>query len=75
MFELFAFFPTGALRLFAGKAPLSFVVPLTRSLTRDLGQVVATDKFFDSVSFWQQAYERSEAAQSKLQDNCRTCKM
>jgi hypothetical protein len=36
--------------------------------TKDLGQVVATDKFFDSVSFWQQAYERSEAAQSKLQD-------
>ncbi|CAG8909150.1 unnamed protein product [Penicillium egyptiacum] len=36
--------------------------------SRDLGQVVVTDKFFDSVSFWQQAYERSEAAQSKLQD-------
>ncbi|KAJ6184630.1 hypothetical protein N7519_005931 [Penicillium mononematosum] len=36
--------------------------------TEDLGQVVVTDKFFDSVSFWQQAYERSEAAQSKLQD-------
>ncbi|KAF3028003.1 hypothetical protein E8E15_004506 [Penicillium rubens] len=36
--------------------------------TKELGQVVATDKFFDSVSFWQQAYERSEAAQSKLQD-------
>ena len=33
-----------------------------------MGQVVATDKFFDSVSFWQQAYERSEAGQSKLQD-------
>lgn len=26
------------------------------------------DKFFDSVSFWQQAYERSEAEQSKLLD-------
>lgn len=36
--------------------------------TKDLGQIVATDKFFDSVSFWQQAYERSEAGQSKLQD-------
>jgi ribosomal protein L9 len=36
--------------------------------TKDLDQVVVTDKFFDSVSFWQQAYERSEAAQSKLQD-------
>ncbi|KAJ5817658.1 hypothetical protein N7447_007666 [Penicillium robsamsonii] len=36
--------------------------------TKDLGQVGATDKFFDSVSFWQQAYERSEAGQSKLQD-------
>lgn len=36
--------------------------------TKDLDQVVVTDKFFDSVSFWQQAYERSEAGQSKLQD-------
>ncbi|CAG7935101.1 unnamed protein product [Penicillium nalgiovense] len=36
--------------------------------TKDLDQVVVTDKFFDSVSFWQQAYERSEAAQIKLQD-------
>ncbi|KAJ5607321.1 hypothetical protein N7537_003940 [Penicillium hordei] len=36
--------------------------------TKDLDQVVATDKFFDSVSFWQQAYERSEAEQSNLQD-------
>ncbi|KAJ5356159.1 hypothetical protein N7517_010768 [Penicillium concentricum] len=36
--------------------------------SKDLGQVGATDKFFDSVSFWQQAYERSEAGQSKLQD-------
>ncbi|CRL25786.1 unnamed protein product [Penicillium camemberti] len=36
--------------------------------TKDLDQGVATDKFFDSVSFWQQAYERSEAGQSKLQD-------
>ncbi|KXG47363.1 uncharacterized protein PGRI_012330 [Penicillium griseofulvum] len=35
---------------------------------KDLGQVGATDKFFDSVSFWQQAYERSEAGQSRLQD-------
>jgi hypothetical protein len=35
---------------------------------KDLGQDVATDKFFDSVSFWQQAYERSEAGQSKLND-------
>ncbi|KAE8350573.1 hypothetical protein BDV28DRAFT_150815 [Aspergillus coremiiformis] len=26
------------------------------------------DKFFDSVSFWQQAYEKSEAEQSKLLD-------
>lgn len=36
--------------------------------TKDLDQGVTTDKFFDSVSFWQQAYERSEAGQSKLQD-------
>ncbi|KGO74413.1 hypothetical protein PITC_019460 [Penicillium italicum] len=36
--------------------------------SKDLDQIVATDKFFDSVSFWQQAYERSEAGQSKLQD-------
>ncbi|OQE44621.1 hypothetical protein PENCOP_c002G04242 [Penicillium coprophilum] len=36
--------------------------------TNDLRQVGATDKFFDSVSFWQQAYERSEAGQRKLQD-------
>lgn len=27
-----------------------------------------SDKFFDSISFWQQAYERSEAEQSKLLD-------
>lgn len=26
------------------------------------------DKFFDSVSFWQQAFEQSEERQSKLQD-------
>lgn len=26
------------------------------------------DRFFDSVSFWQQAYERSEAEQSRLMD-------
>lgn len=26
------------------------------------------DKFFDSVSFWRQAYERSEAEQGKLLD-------
>ncbi|KAL4795982.1 hypothetical protein BDV19DRAFT_388694 [Aspergillus venezuelensis] len=26
------------------------------------------EKFFDSVSFWKQAYEKSEAEQSKLQD-------
>lgn len=36
--------------------------------TKYLDQGVTTDKFFDSVSFWQQAYERSEAGQSKLQD-------
>lgn len=36
--------------------------------TKDLDQGVTTDKFFDSVSFWQQAYERCEAGQSKLQD-------
>ena len=36
--------------------------------SKDLGRDVTTDKFFDSVSFWQQAYEQSEAAQSKLHD-------
>ncbi|KAJ9491751.1 hypothetical protein VN97_g1489 [Penicillium thymicola] len=36
--------------------------------TKDLDQPAMTDKFFDSVSFWQQAYERSEAGQRKLQD-------
>ncbi|CAI7584651.1 unnamed protein product [Penicillium glandicola] len=36
--------------------------------TKDLREVLVTDKFFDSVSFWQQAYEQSEAGQSKLQD-------
>jgi hypothetical protein len=36
--------------------------------SKDLGHDVTTDKFFDSVSFWQQAYEQSEAAQSKLHD-------
>ncbi|KAJ6081285.1 hypothetical protein N7499_006159 [Penicillium canescens] len=36
--------------------------------SRHLGHDVATDKFFDSVSFWQQAYEQSEAGQSKLHD-------
>jgi hypothetical protein len=36
--------------------------------SKDLGHDVATDKFFDSVSFWQQAYEQSEAGQSKLHD-------
>lgn len=29
---------------------------------------VNSDKFFDSVRFWQQAYEKSEAEQSKLLD-------
>jgi hypothetical protein len=36
--------------------------------SKDLGHDVTTDKFFVSVSFWQQAYEKSEAAQSKLHD-------
>ena len=36
--------------------------------TNDPDQVVVTDKFFDSVSFWQQAYERSEEAHRELQD-------
>lgn len=30
--------------------------------------VSSPDKFFDSVSFWQKAYEKSEAEQSKLLD-------
>ncbi|OQE10147.1 hypothetical protein PENVUL_c004G08305 [Penicillium vulpinum] len=34
----------------------------------NLDKVVTTDKFFDSVSFWRQAYERSEAGQKKLED-------
>ncbi|KAJ5757456.1 uncharacterized protein N7511_006150, partial [Penicillium nucicola] len=36
--------------------------------SKELGNDVTTDKFFDSVSFWQQAYEQSEAGQSKLHD-------
>ncbi|OQD86515.1 hypothetical protein PENANT_c007G07275 [Penicillium antarcticum] len=36
--------------------------------SKELGHDVVTDKFFDSVSFWQQAYEQSEAGQSKLHD-------
>ncbi|CAG8256286.1 unnamed protein product [Penicillium salamii] len=36
--------------------------------SRELGHDGSLDKFFDSVSFWQQAYEESEARQSKLHD-------
>jgi hypothetical protein len=36
--------------------------------SKDLGYLGSIDKFFDSVSFWQQAYAQSEAGQSKLQD-------
>ncbi|BDD55910.1 hypothetical protein MPDQ_003288 [Monascus purpureus] len=36
--------------------------------TRDFCRATSQDKFFDSVSFWQQAYEKSEAEQSKLLD-------
>ncbi|KAJ5347608.1 hypothetical protein MYU51_003677 [Penicillium brevicompactum] len=36
--------------------------------SKDQGHGGSMDKFFDSVSFWQQAYEQSEAKQSKLQD-------
>jgi hypothetical protein len=36
--------------------------------SKDLGHVGSIDKFFDSVSFWQQAYAHSEAEQSKLHD-------
>ncbi|CAG8032296.1 unnamed protein product [Penicillium salamii] len=36
--------------------------------SRELGHGGSLDKFFDSVSFWQQAYEESEARQSKLHD-------
>lgn len=35
---------------------------------RDPHPVSLQNKFFDSVSFWQQAYEKSEAEQSKLLD-------
>jgi hypothetical protein len=31
-------------------------------------RMVASDKYFDSVAFWKQAYANSEAAQSKLLD-------
>ncbi|CAI7638435.1 unnamed protein product [Penicillium viridicatum] len=63
-----------ALAVVKGKPPgqsvKEYIVQIRQFIkkTKDLDQVVATDKFFDSVSFWQQAYERSEAAQSKLQD-------
>lgn len=30
--------------------------------------MIASDKYFDSVAFWKQAYVNSEAAQSKLLD-------
>lgn len=39
-------------------------------VTKAVNQPTPRDdsKFFDSVSFWQQAYEKSEAEQSKLLD-------
>lgn len=36
--------------------------------SRTASRPAPDDKFFDSVSFWQQAYEKSEAEQSKLLD-------
>ncbi|KAJ5213498.1 hypothetical protein N7449_000667 [Penicillium cf. viridicatum] len=53
-----------------GQSVKEYIVQIRQFIkkTKDLDQVVVTDKFFDSVSFWQQAYERSEAGQSKLQD-------
>lgn len=35
---------------------------------KDCDSVYLEDRFFDSVSFWQHAYERSEAEQSRLMD-------
>lgn len=36
--------------------------------SKDLGHEGSLDKFFDSVSFWQQAYQQSEARESELHD-------
>ncbi|PLB38111.1 uncharacterized protein BDW47DRAFT_105866 [Aspergillus candidus] len=36
--------------------------------TAEAGGIYTQKKYFDSVSFWQQAYERSEAEQTKLLD-------
>lgn len=33
-----------------------------------MSEILTIEKFFDSVSFWQKAYERSEAGQSELRD-------
>ncbi|CAI7577959.1 unnamed protein product [Penicillium crustosum] len=63
-----------ALAVVKGKPPgqsvKEYILQIRRFIkkTKDLDQGVTTDKFFDSVSFWQQAYERCEAGQSKLQD-------
>jgi hypothetical protein len=35
---------------------------------KDCNSLYLEDRFFDSVSFWQHAYERSEAEQSRLMD-------
>jgi hypothetical protein len=41
---------------------------IKNSKTAESSYAQDQDKFFDSVLFWQQAYERSEAEQSKLLD-------
>ncbi|KAJ5782473.1 hypothetical protein N7457_004247 [Penicillium paradoxum] len=47
-----------------------YILELRQCIKRgkNWSDVIETEKFLDSVSFWQQAYERSEARQSELRD-------
>ncbi|RHZ52205.1 uncharacterized protein CDV56_102059 [Aspergillus thermomutatus] len=54
----------------AGMDIQDYVLQIRKNIknAEDCGRVYLEDRFFDSVSFWQHAYERSEAEQSRLMD-------
>ncbi|RHZ70386.1 hypothetical protein CDV55_106746 [Aspergillus turcosus] len=54
----------------AGMGVQDYVLQIRMNIknAKDCGSVYLEDRFFDSVSFWQHAYERSEAEQSRLMD-------
>ncbi|KAL4930829.1 uncharacterized protein BDV17DRAFT_289263 [Aspergillus undulatus] len=54
----------------AGRDLKEYILQIRASITASKSAEIShsPDKFFDSVAFWKQAYEKSEAEQSKLHD-------